>query len=89
MIERTVTCWNLVSDNVLFKIGEVAQRLNYYLQEYANLEMQIEEEIKYMEIDDGEEIDTVKTFLRNSMSTAEQRDLYALALKLNSLINNI
>lgn len=62
MIERTVTRWHLVSDNVLFKIGEVAQRLNYYLQEYANLEMQIEEEIKYMEIDDGEEIDTVKTF---------------------------
>ncbi|AAN28130.1 hypothetical protein QKT50_gp045 [Rachiplusia ou multiple nucleopolyhedrovirus] len=88
MMERTVTRWHLVSDNELFKIGEVAQRLNYYLQEYANLEMQIEEEIKYIEVDDGEEINTIKTFLLNSMSTSEQRDLYALALKLNSLLIN-
>ncbi|ABL75986.1 ETS [Maruca vitrata nucleopolyhedrovirus] len=83
----TVARWHLVPDSVLLKIGEVAQQLDYYLEEYANLEIQIEEEIKYMEVDDGEEIDTIKNFLRNSMSTAEQRDVFALALKLNSLIN--
>ncbi|AGA16199.1 TRAX-like protein [Thysanoplusia orichalcea nucleopolyhedrovirus] len=91
MMERTVARWHSVSDHVLLKIYEVTRRLDYYLQQYANLEMQIEEEIRCMEmdeeIDDAEDVDTIKNFLRNSMSTTEQRDLYALALKLNSLIN--
>ncbi|USC25897.1 ets [Palpita vitrealis nucleopolyhedrovirus] len=93
MMERTITRWHCVSDETLLKIGKVASRLDYYLQQYTNLEMQIKNEIEYMEIeeddnDNVEEIDLIKKFLRNSMSTIEQRDLYALALKLKSLLKN-
>ncbi|ANF29740.1 ORF-92 [Catopsilia pomona nucleopolyhedrovirus] len=93
------TNWQLIDDALLKKICKVYANLDQYLQMYNNLERLIDDEIdsiideeeteenKISAVDNYEnEREKIRIFLRNSMTTEKERDMYALAIKLKILL---
>nr|AFS51982.1 DekiORF105 [Dendrolimus kikuchii nucleopolyhedrovirus] len=89
--------WRCIDDATLKLICTVIGNLDYYIQLNDRLETMIDEEIKSIHEDDAsggdtvdgggehEDVEHVRNFLRNSMTTEKERELYALALKLKSI----
>ncbi|AOT85562.1 cyun104 [Cyclophragma undans nucleopolyhedrovirus] len=91
MVVPKMVQWRCVDDATLKMICTVMGNLDYYIELHNRLEMMIDEEMKSIHEDDTsgdavEDYETVRNFLRNSMTTENERELYALALKIKSIL---